>query len=165
MEFEHILVVNDPHDPENHGIPPLSREEVWFGLLCRAEDPLPFLLGLERCDIVERGEHHLVRDLHFGQQVVRDRVRWQAMEFVVFESQATEHHSGGQLKISLETPAPEVLTLRFHYQTGLGEPDSADPAQAEELQKLAEYIRAAYYNSDVDTLKRIRQLAQQKRPQ
>ena len=61
MKFEHLIEVNDLANPL---LTPLTREELWFGLLCRAEDARAFLPGLEACHVVERGEDSLVRDLH-----------------------------------------------------------------------------------------------------
>ena len=46
MKFEHLIEVNDLANPLQA---PLSREELWFGLLCRAEDARAFLPGLEAC--------------------------------------------------------------------------------------------------------------------
>ena len=159
MEFEHILVVNDPDQPD---IPLLTSEDVWFGLLCRAEDPVAFLPGLERCEIIEREEQRLVRDLYFGQMRVRDHVTLQPLQSICFEAQASEQHPGGRLTISLENPAPQVMTLRFRYETSLDQANIADAANPEEAAKIVEYIRSAYYNSDLDTLKRIRLIAQQR---
>ena len=62
MKFEHLIEVNDLANPL---LTPLTREELWFGLLCRAEDARAFLPGLEACHVVERGEDSLVRDLEF----------------------------------------------------------------------------------------------------
>ena len=39
MKFDHLIQINDPQNPL---IPPLSRHQVWLGLLHRVEDPLPF---------------------------------------------------------------------------------------------------------------------------
>ena len=44
MKFEHLIEVNDLANPLQA---PLSREELWFGLLCRAEDARAFR-GLAR---------------------------------------------------------------------------------------------------------------------
>ncbi|WP_309269171.1 AtaL-like protein [Azonexus sp.] len=65
MQFEHLIAINDPGNPL---LTPLSRQQVWAGLLQRLENLLPFLPGLE---------HHadyLVRELNFGAARLRDRV-------------------------------------------------------------------------------------------
>lgn len=156
MKFEHVVVVNDPDNPL---VPSLSREQLWFGLLCRAEDPTLFLPGLERCEIVERHADRLVRRLHFGAAVIDDSVRLAPMESVAFESAATAEHPGGTLTIRIEEPADTVLVLRFSYQTSLPE-DALDADGA-----YAGFVRSAYHASDLDTVQVIRSIAAVGRPQ
>lgn len=156
MKYEHVVVVNDPDNPL---VQSLSREQLWFGLLCRAEDPGMFLPGLDRCEIVDRQADRLVRRLHFGSIVVDDSVSLTPMESVAFESAATAEHPGGTLTIRIEEPAATVLVLRFTYHTSL--PDNAlDPDGA-----YAGYIRSAYHASDLDTVQVIRSIAAIGRPQ
>ena len=155
MQFEHLVEVNVPDNPD---IPDLTREEVWFGLLCRAEDPRPFLPGLVRCDIRSRSEDGLERTLVFGQAEVDDAVHWQAMEWMRFESKATADHAGGRLTISVEQPDPAgpALFLRFAYATTLSEAGADDA-------KYADIVRSAYHQSDVDTVRVIRMIAESTR--
>lgn len=151
MQFEHLVEVNDPETPE---IPDLQAEEVWFGLLCRAENPRPFLPGLETCEILSREENQLTRRLDFGQVNVHDTVVWQAMEWIRFESAATETHPGGTLTIRIEQPvaASAALFLRFTYCTGLHEEEGGEV-------RYTEYVRSAYHASDLDTVRVIRMIA------
>ena len=148
LKFEHVVVVNDPEQPSGNV---LSREEVWFGLLCRAEDPRPFLPGLEQCLIVERCDGHLRRRLDFGAVVIEDEVSWVELESVTFASRPTEEHVGGVLTISIEQHAEHGLQLRFAYRTSLSEetPDYA----------YADFVKSAYQASDLDTVRVIRQLS------
>ena len=44
MRFEHLVQINDPLMPL---LEPLSREQLWRGLVRRAEEPTRFVLGLE----------------------------------------------------------------------------------------------------------------------
>jgi hypothetical protein len=156
LKFEHVVVVNEPANPL---ITDLSREELWFGLLCRAENPRPFLPGLESCAIVERGENLLVRDLYFGQVVIRDRVMLVPMDEVVFESDRTDEHAGGRLTIRIEEPQPDALVLRFIYRTTLAE-GTAGPDGV-----YAEFVKSAYHESDIDTVRVIRMIAESGRTQ
>lgn len=150
LEFEHLVEVNDPRNPFER---PLSREELWFGLLCRAEDARPFLPGLDACVIVERTDDVLVRELHFGNAVVRDRVRFEAMQWMCFETDATDEHVGGMLTIRIEEPEPAALFLRFVYRTTL--PDDS----AQQDVRYAGFVRSAYQQSDIDTVRVIRMIA------
>ncbi|CAL92701.1 SRPBCC family protein [Azoarcus olearius] len=155
MKFEHLVEVNDLADPHTTR---LTREELWFGLLCRAEDARPFLPGLESCRIVERSPNELVRDLHFGAAVIRDRVRFAELEWISFESEANAEHAGGSLTIRIEEPQPGALFLRFIYATTLPDVGGEDA-------KYADIVRSAYHQSDLDTLKMIRMIAESGRLQ
>jgi len=155
VKFEHLVQVNDLADPAQSR---LTREEVWFGLLCRAEDPRPFLPGLERCVILERSEGALVRELHFGGATVEDRVSFVELQWMRFESAATAEHAGGSLTISIEEPDAGEVFLRFQYATTLPE------GSAQEL-PVAEIVRSAYHESDLDTLRVIRMIAESGRLQ
>lgn len=156
MKFEHLVEVNDLSD-RNAIV--LSREEIWFGLLCRAENARPFLPGLESCTIIERSDDELVRELNFGPAVIRDRVRFRELEWISFESEATAEHAGGSLTISIEEPEPGLYFLRFKYATSL--PDVAGSEDA----TYAGIVRSAYHQSDLDTLKVIRMIAESSRLQ
>ncbi|MBK9243241.1 MAG: DUF1857 family protein [Burkholderiales bacterium] len=43
MRFEHLVQINDPLQPL---LTEVSREQLWRGLLRRAEQPTEFVLGL-----------------------------------------------------------------------------------------------------------------------
>lgn len=156
MKFEHVVIVNDADKPL---IEDLSREELWFGLLCRVEDPRAFLPGLEACSILERQENQLLRELNFGQLRVRDRVSLVPLESVSFEAEKTAEHAGGSLLIRIEEPAPGQLVLRFRYLTSLPE------AQGGEEGMVTDYVKAAYYESDIDTVHTIRRIISTRRMQ
>ena len=149
MKFEHLIEVNDLANPLQMQ---LTREELWFGLLCRAEDACIFLPGLEACHIIERSEDRLVRDLHFGSAIIRDCVTFDPLHWMRFESEANEEHPGGSLVITIEEPEPGAVFLRFAYQTSL-------PEGGEEVH-YAQFVRSAYHQSDLDTVRVIRMIAQ-----
>ena len=155
LKFEHLVEVNLLDDP---AVPDLSREEVWFGLLCRAEDPRPFLPGLDTCEVLTRSDTALTRRLSFGKLQIFDAVRWQAMDWICFESAATAEHPGGRLTITVEQPEPDgaALFLRFTYRTGLSETAGEDA-------RYADYMRSAYHQSDIDTVKVVRMIAESTR--
>lgn len=156
MKYEHLVEVNDASDPR---LEDLTREELWFGLLCRAEDPRPFLPGLDRCEIVARGDTTLERVLHFGQARIRDQVSFESQAWIRFESAATAEHAGGSLTIRIEEPQDGALFLRFTYLTTL--PEGASSVEGQ----YAEFVKSAYRESDIDTLRVIRMIAESSRLQ
>ena len=150
MKFEHLIAINDPENPL---IAPLSREELWAGLLHRVENAVPFLPGLETCTILERNEESLLRELDFGPAVIMDRVTLADRHWVRFDILPSELHAGGSLTITIEEPEPGFLFLRFAYQTTLASnPNSEDRA-------YIEYVKSAYHQSDIDCVRLIRTLA------
>lgn len=157
MYFEHLIEINNPLNPL---IEPLSVEQVWQGLMYRVEEPTVFLPGLERCTILSRQGDRVERELHFGPASVRDTVTFRYLEWVCFESLATSEHAGGRLTIRFDQPAAEHLYLRFTYETTLPE-----GMEAGEGVQVSEYVKAAYRESDLDTVRIIRLIAANGRPQ
>lgn len=157
MHFEHLIEINNPLNPL---IEPLSVEQVWHGLMYRVEEPTVFLPGLERCTILSRQAEQVERELHFGQASVRDTVTFRHLEWVCFESAATTEHAGGRLTIRFDQPAADHLYLRFTYETTL-----PDGMGATEGVQVSEYVKAAYRESDLDTVRIIRLIAANGRPQ
>lgn len=148
MHYEHLLQINDPNDPQ---IEPLTREQLWLGLVARAERPQYFLIGLDECQIVERTTDTLRRQMRFGTTQVRDRVAYESPVQVRFDVEPTQELSGARLTIRIEEPQPGELFLRFVY-TLQTTPDDA-------VSELDEYRKSAYRSADIDTVRMIRQLA------
>ena len=150
MNFEHLLQINDPENPL---IEPLSRQQLWEGLLHRVENPVPFLPGLESCSILEHDTNSLLRELDFGPASIQDRVTLAESQWVRFDIVPSETHAGGRLTITIEEPEPGFLFLRFAYETTLASnPNSEERA-------YIEYVKSAYHQSDIDCVRIIRTLA------
>lgn len=66
------------------GEPRLNRHQVWLGLVMKAENALPFVPGMARCEIVERLPDGLVRDIVFRGENARERVTFRPEEKVTF---------------------------------------------------------------------------------
>lgn len=156
MHFEHLIEINDPGNPL---IVPLSRAELWQGLLYRVENPVPFLPGLDSCAILERHPTVLQRELRFGGTVIHDRVDLEDGRWVRFSIAPSESHAGGELTISIEEPETDRFFLRFAYRTTLAEGAPSEDAG------YVEYIKSAYHASDVDCVRLIRILAAGGSPQ
>lgn len=156
MQFEHLIEINNPGNPM---IPQIARDQLWRGLMFRAEDATHFVPGLEACIILERGECRLERRLDFGNAAILDRVTWVEGDWMCFAVAATESHAGGRLTIAIEEPEETHLFLRFTYQTTLGEcTDDDDNA-------YAEFVKSAYHDSDIEMVRVIRTLLADTKPQ
>ncbi len=66
------------------GQPKLSRSEIWRGLVMKAENALPFVPGMAKCDVVSRSANGLVRDIVFRGEDARERITLYPEEKVVF---------------------------------------------------------------------------------
>lgn len=156
MRFEHLIEINDPLNPL---LDPLSRSQLWKGLVRRAENPVEFVLGLNRATIHERiedgTETELKRTLDFGAFEVHDRVRLAPLSHTEIRTQASPHFPASRLLIRIEEPHPDRLYLRFVYES-----DVADGSG--ELDVTTATLRnQAYESADLDTVARIRALAEQ----
>ena len=148
MYYEHLIQINDPNDLE---IEPLTREQLWLGLVARAERPQYFLIGMDECRIVERTADTLRREMRFGKTQVCDRVSFQPHVQVSFDVEPSVEVCGARLIIRIEEPQPGELFLRFAYTLQT----IADDAVGE----LDEYRKSAYRDADIDTVRMIRQFA------
>jgi hypothetical protein len=152
LNFEHLIQINDPLNPL---IDSLTREQLWEGLVLRAEQPQLFVLGLDSCAIVSRDGDIMERELHYGQAVVRDRVTLKPNDSVRYDIQPTADYVGGSLTMAIEQPDEAQLFVRFTYSTTLPEKTNPTP---DELQ-TSEIVKSAYRESDIDTVRLIRQYA------
>ncbi len=148
MHYEHLIQINDPNDLE---IEPLTREQLWLGLVARAERPQYFLIGMDECRIVERSGDTLRREMRFGAALVRDRVTYTPQVQVSFDVEPSVEVTGARLIIRIEEPRPGELFLRFAYTLQTTSDDA--------VSELDEYRKSAYRDADIDTVRLIRQLA------
>jgi hypothetical protein len=150
LNFEHLIQINDPLNPL---LDPLTREQVWQGLLLRVERPQLFVAGLDNCTILKREGDTLERELNYGVATVRDRVTLTPTERVRYEIAPTDAYVGGTLTMTIEEPDELQLFLRFEYSTTLPEPTGSDERQTLEI------VKSAYREADIDTVRLIRQFA------
>lgn len=145
MNFEHLVEINDPGNPL---VEPMSRNQLWQGLLLRAENPELSVMGLDACVMLERRENYLHRELRFGHLRVQDEVFFTPMQEVRYDVLATEAFPASTLLMRIEEPYPGRLFVRFIYSSAQEEP--------EEL--VRGHLKQAYLESDNDTVAVIREL-------
>lgn len=152
MKFVHLIEINAVNNPL---IPPLTRAQLWRGLVIRAERPTLFQLGLDSCEIIERSAQHLARVLSFGKLIIHDSVRFEFMHQVLYHVPQQNEIPVSDLSMTIEEPQPGALFVRFEYDDHL--PDNDDKENA----IYNDFRRSAYEESDIDTIRVIRQLADQ----
>jgi hypothetical protein len=154
MKFEHLIEINDPLNPL---IDTITREQLWRGLVLRAESPKMFVPHLDECTIGERTSGSFSRRLRYGDLVVEDRVILTPLQEVRYEVPAQGEISESLLTMTIEAPTEGVLLVRFRYDDGTGE--HLDPANA----MYDDFKKSAYQEADIDTVRILRQLAEEGR--
>ncbi|MDQ5889050.1 MAG: hypothetical protein QG667_2344 [Pseudomonadota bacterium] len=148
MKYEHLIEINDP---ALLTLAPLSRSDIWQGLMLRVEQPTLFLPHLEQMNVLARDDSGLVRELDFGNLRIRDRVLVQLLDSVSIEVIAPAEHAGSLLQITIEEPQPQRLFLRFSYSTTLQDAPGTPDAD------LSSYVKSAYRESDIESVKIMRE--------
>ncbi|WP_283148939.1 AtaL-like protein [Silvimonas soli] len=157
MHFEHLVQINDPLNPL---LTPLSAQQVWQALLWRAEKPQDFQDDVSEVKIHERGDDYMVRSFRLGNLHVRDNIEWDEGRTIHFHTQPNDEHNGGILTIAIETPDEAQLFVRFTYNTPLADTVAAGSDDASDAY-FSSYVKSAYHEADIDTVRRIRELAAQ----
>jgi len=150
LNYEHLVQINDPLNPL---LETLSVEQVWAGLLLRAEQPQLFVTGLESCIILSRAGDTFERELCYGPASVRDRVTLNPGISVRYDIAATDTYVGGSLTMTIEQPDALQLFVRFKYETTLNANEGGED------NRTLEIVKSAYREADIDTVKLIREFA------
>jgi hypothetical protein len=150
LKFSHLVQINDPLNPL---IDPLSREQVWQGLIMKAENPILFVYALDDFTILSRDEGRLRRELRFGAARIRDTITLMPPDTVRQDIEPGAGIPGATLVTTIESPDSLQLFVRFEYETRPldGEPPHDDT--------VTELVRQAYIAADTDVVRTIRRLA------
>ncbi|WP_410497922.1 SRPBCC family protein [Chitinibacter sp. S2-10] len=150
MKFEHLVQINDLLHPT---AVPLTRNQLWQGLVYRAEAPMAFVEHIDEAEILLRHESGIHRRVLMGKLEVIDHIHYEHEVSVHYDTQPSELHLGGQMWMYIEEPQAGALFVRFIYETP--HPEDSDP----ELDKYLSYLRSAWQEADIDTVREIRHLA------
>lgn len=150
MQFEHLIQINDLKQPFADL---LTRNQLWQGLVYRAESPMEFMDHIDDVKIIERGANWIERQIVMGKLLVQDKIEYAHEVQVHYHTAASADHGGGQMIMKIEEPSPEALFVRFTYITP--HPDSPDPETAHYL----EFLKSAWRETDIDTIRKIREFA------
>jgi hypothetical protein len=150
MQFHHLVEINDPLNPL---IEPLTRAQVWRGLVLRAEDPKLFMPHLEGCELSARTEESIARVLHYGNVSIRDTVMYFPQAKVQYHVPQQPEIAPSRLTMSIEEPADGRLLVRFDYEDDVTEPSGGMEAF------YNEFRQSAYKEADLDTIALIREMA------
>lgn len=148
MQFQHLIEINDALNPLAE---PLTREQLWRGLVLRAESPTLFVPWLDECTLVGRDGPILTRSLRYDALLIHDQVTFSPQTAVRYDVPAQADIPQSSLVMSIEEPQPGALFVRFEYAVEKTD-DDMDAF-------YNEFRRSAYQASDIDTVRVIRQLS------
>ncbi|HEY5800965.1 MAG TPA: SRPBCC family protein [Burkholderiaceae bacterium] len=154
MKFEHLIEINDIMNPL---LDQLTREQLWAGLVLRAESPKLFVPHLDDSEISARTATSMQRKLRYGDLVVQDTVTLDPMDSLTFDVSAQENILASSLVMTIEEPGNGNLYVRFAYD------DGADAASDAANEMYNDFKRSAYVEADIDTIRIIREMADQGR--
>jgi Domain of unknown function (DUF1857) len=153
MKFSHLIEINDPLNPL---IDSLTREQLWRGLVMRAEQPLLFVEHLDDCRLSDKSVQSVTRELRYGKVTVKDVVSYLPLLQVRYQVPKQQDIGGSSLIMTIEEPEQELLFVRFEYEDDVVE---RQPAAQAEQEFYDEFRRSAYQEADIDTIRVIRELA------
>jgi acetylaranotin biosynthesis cluster protein L len=122
------------------GHPKLSRSEIWKGLVMKAENALPFVPGMAKCEVLERTADGLVRDIVFRGEDAREKITFYPEDKVVFLR--LSGNVDGLIVNEIIGPDDD-LRLRFSFALQLVDAAS-DSAEEREFREVMErdYVKA-----------------------
>ena len=111
----------------------LNRQQVWEGLVRKAENAVPYVEAIEKCDIVEQKPDRLIREVVLYGEILRELILFFSQERVEFVR--LSGHAKGQIKNIIEEDADDTLSLRLYTEreaAGLPgyAPTAAPPSKA-----------------------------------
>jgi hypothetical protein len=143
------------------GATALTRAQAWQGLLLKARDARLFLPPdlCTRCEVVQEGATHIVREATIGGNEVREIISFEAQEKVSFFQAGGPRE--GVIVNELFEDAAGALQLRFYCYIGLrGKTPGGAEEQAEQAWMDGE---KGYKQALLATLERTRELLAQGR--
>ena len=133
------------------GQPKLSRSDIWKGLVMKAENALPFVPGMAKCNIVKRTPNGLIRDIIFRGEDARERVTLYPEKKVVFVRE-----SGNVDGFIVNEILGEDDDLRLRFSFALQLVDAASDSREE--REFREIMERDYLKAVDATLGAIRKL-------
>lgn len=149
MKFEHLIEINDLNNPQ---FPIFTREQLWNGLVLRAEFPGLFSANLDSCIITSRDFDGLKRTLQFGDLTIHDQIQFNFLNYVHYQVPHQGEIPTSSLRMTIEEPSPSCLFVRFNYDSG------HNTAEDKENATYDEYRRSAYVQADIETIAVLREM-------
>src|SRR3984957_14782487 len=129
--------------------PRLTQEQVWRGLVMKAENAVLFVPSMKACTIIERYPDGLLREVVNGDQRFREKITFSPQVEVLFERVDNEANAGWITNVISESEHGLLLTFTFAVNL----PD-VKPGTQEEREK-GTAMRDSYVGAVKATLARV----------
>jgi len=149
-KLSRTVPVNEPGEPF------LSRHDVWNGLVMKANNALPYVPQMKKCEVLEQGTGWLLRDILLGEEPLREKVTFEPEERVIFERVAG--NEPGRIENAIGEDAQGNLTLTFSFaltRKGLEGNDDAEKKHFAPMEGM-------YRNAVASTLAAVRRTVDEK---
>jgi hypothetical protein len=130
--------------------PVLTANQVWAALVMKAENALPFVPVMKRCDMIERTETTILREITIGEDDFREFI-------TLFEPIQVRFERAGTNDFIQNTISESERGLLLTFTVGVSFPGTASGSPEE--QKAGDAMRQAYVGAVGSTLRRARELA------
>jgi hypothetical protein len=141
--LSHAIIVNPAG-----AFPVLNRQQVWRGLVMKAENAVPFVPGMEACVVVARHDKGLLRDVTIRGESLREKISFTPEVQVLFER--IDSPGGWITNVISDSDQGLLLTFTFAVRfPGLQEGSPEEHAKGEEM-------KGSYVAAVAATLDRVR---------
>jgi hypothetical protein len=93
--------------------PILGQDQIWRGLVMKAENAVPFVPGMQACKVLERYADGLLREIVIGGDRFKERITFTPPIQVLFERVDTAAHAGWITNVISESERGLMLTFTF----------------------------------------------------
>jgi hypothetical protein len=133
-------------------MPRLSQEQVWRGLVMKAENAVLFVPRMQSCTVLQRWSDGLLREVVNDGNRFREKITFSPPVEVLFERVDTEDNAGWITNVISESEHGLLLTFTFAVNL-----PGTTPGTPEERAK-GEVMKDSYVGAVKATLARVRQL-------
>jgi hypothetical protein len=138
------------------GQPVLTRQDVWKGLVMKANNALPYVPAMKKCEVVEKGQGWLVRDILLGEEPLREKVTFEPERRVIFER--VMGNEPGRIENVLGEDAQGNLTLTFSFSLTRKGMEGNPEAEKKHFAPM----EGMYFNAVASTLAAVRRMVGEK---
>jgi hypothetical protein len=150
-QLSRTVAVND--DPTQ---PFLTRQDVWAGLVLKANNALPYVPQMQKCEVVEQGDGWLVRDILLKGVAMRERVTLEPERRVIFDRIGGPEP--GRIENVIRVDAKGELTLTFSFSLTK---EGLASGSAEEREHFAP-MEGMYFGAVASTLDAVRRTVRER---